>query len=72
MYLASTVKLDISFAVSKLSRFMFNLGDDHWLALERLLHYLKGAMSYVIHYSEHPALLAGYSDSNCISNANEL
>ena len=51
---------------------MFNLGDDHWLALERLLHYLKGTMSYVIHYSEHPALLAGYSDSNWISDADEL
>jgi len=69
MYLASTVKLDISFAVSKLSRFMFNLGDDHWLALERLLHYLKGTMSYVIPYSKHPALLERYGDSNWISDA---
>jgi hypothetical protein len=36
MYLASTMRLDISFVVSKLSRFVSNLGDDHWRALERV------------------------------------
>ena len=34
MYLPSTTRSDISFAVSKLSRFISNLGDDHWRALE--------------------------------------
>jgi hypothetical protein len=29
MYLASATRLDISFAVSKLSRFTSNPGDDH-------------------------------------------
>ena len=35
MYLASAIRPDISFAVSKLSRFVSNPGDDHWKALER-------------------------------------
>jgi hypothetical protein len=30
MYLASATRPDISFAVSKLNRFMSNLGIDHW------------------------------------------
>jgi hypothetical protein len=34
MYLASATRPDISFAVSKLSRFTSNLGYDHWHALE--------------------------------------
>ena len=51
MYVASATRPDISFAVSKLSRYMSNLGDDHWHALERVLCYLKGTMSYEIHYS---------------------
>jgi hypothetical protein len=34
MYLASATRFDISFAVSKLSRFTSSLGDDHWCALE--------------------------------------
>jgi hypothetical protein len=49
MYLAT--RPDISFAVSKLSRFVSNPGDDHWKALERVMRYLKGIMNYVIHYT---------------------
>ena len=64
MYLASATRPDISFAVSKLSRYMSNPGDDHWHALKRVLRYLKGTMSFEIHYSRHPAVLEGYSDSN--------
>ena len=53
MYLASATRPDISFAVSKLSRFMSNPGTDHWHALERVMRYLAGTMSYGIHYSRH-------------------
>jgi hypothetical protein len=42
MYLASAMRLDISFVVSKLSRFVSNPGDDHWDAFERAMRYLKG------------------------------
>ena len=63
---------DISFAVSKLRRFMSNPGTHHWHALERVMRYLVGTMSYGIHYSGHPAVLEGYSDSNWISDADEL
>jgi hypothetical protein len=53
MYLAGATRPDISFAVSKLSRFMSNHGTDHWHALERVMRYLQGTMSYGIHYSGH-------------------
>ena len=72
MYLASAIRPDISFAVSKMSRFMSNPGIDHWHALERVMRYLRGTMSYGIHYSGHPAVLEGYSDSNWISDVDEL
>ena len=72
MYLASVMRPDISFAMSKLSRFMSNPGTDHWHALERVMRYLVGTMSYGIHYSRHPAVLEGYSDSNWISDADDL
>ena len=66
MYLANATRPDISFAVSKLSRFISNSGTDHWHALERVMCYLKGTMSYELHYSGHPAVLEGYSDANWI------
>jgi hypothetical protein len=34
--------------------------------------YLKGTISYGIHYSGHPKVLEGYSDANWISDADEL
>src|SRR3954468_4463866 len=72
MYLASATRPDISFAISKLSRFVSNPGDDHWHALERVLCYLKGTASYGIHYTGYPWVLEGYSDSNWISDADDI
>jgi hypothetical protein len=72
MYLASATRPDISFAVSKLSRFVSNPGDDHWKAIERVMCYLKGTMNYEIHYTGYPRVLEGYSDSNWISDADEI
>jgi hypothetical protein len=72
MYLASSMSPDISFVVSKLSRFVSNLGDDHWRALERVLRYLNGTMSLDIHYIEYPTILEGYCDANWISDADEI
>jgi hypothetical protein len=57
MYLARATRPDISFVVSKLSHFMSNSGDNHWHALERVLHYLKGTMSYDIHYTGYSKVL---------------
>jgi hypothetical protein len=72
MYLAGATRPDISFAVSKLSRFMSNPGTDHWHALERVMRYLQGTMSYGIHYSSQHAVLEGYSDLNWISDVDEI
>jgi hypothetical protein len=62
MYLASATRPDTSFALSKLSRFVLNSGDDHWRALERVLRYLKCSMSLGIHYTGYPIVLDSYCD----------
>ena len=59
---------DISIDVSERSRFVSNLGDTHWHALERVLRYLKGTMSYGIHYTGYPRVLEGYCDANWIAD----
>jgi hypothetical protein len=64
MYLVGATRLDISYAVRKLSRFTSNPTDDHWKALKQVLRYLRGTTSFVIHYSGYPPALEGYSDSN--------
>jgi hypothetical protein len=72
MYLASAMRPDISFVVSKLSRFVSNPRDDNWRALERVLCYLKDTMSLGIHYTGYPTILEGYCDANWISDADEI
>ena len=72
MYLAGATRPDISYVVSKLSRFTSNPGDDHWKALRRVCRYLRGTSDYGIHYSGYPPVLEGYSDSNWISDADEI
>jgi hypothetical protein len=73
IYLASATRPDISFAVSKLSWFTSNPEDDHWHALERVMHYLVGTTDYGIHYSGYPVvLLEEYSDANWISDVDVL
>jgi hypothetical protein len=49
-----------------------NPGDTHWNALERVLRYLKGTMSYGIYFSRYPRVLEGYCDANWISDADQL
>jgi hypothetical protein len=72
MYLDSATRPDIAYIVSILSRFVANPGSEHWRAIERVMCYLVGIMNYVIHYSGDPKVLAGYSDANWISDADEL
>jgi hypothetical protein len=72
MYFADATMPDISFAVNKLSRFTSNPGSDHWCALERVMRYLGGTSTYGLHYTRYPAVLEGYSDSNWISDADEI
>jgi hypothetical protein len=64
MYLASATMSDISFDVSKLSQFTSNMGDDHWHALEPVMHYLVGTMNYGIHYSGYSTILERYNGAN--------
>jgi hypothetical protein len=71
MYLAGATRPDISYAMSRLSMFTSNLGDDHSKALERVLRYLRGTTLFGIHYSRYPPALEGYSDSNWISDVDE-
>nr|KYP71663.1 Retrovirus-related Pol polyprotein from transposon TNT 1-94 [Cajanus cajan]KYP71664.1 Retrovirus-related Pol polyprotein from transposon TNT 1-94 [Cajanus cajan] len=64
-------RLDIAYALGRLSRYTYSPNQDHWEALARLMRYLKGTMDYGIEYNGFLAVLEGYSDANWISNSNE-
>ncbi|KAF3685056.1 hypothetical protein FXO37_01003 [Capsicum annuum] len=63
---------DIACAISKLSRYISNPNKTHWMAMKRVLGYLKYTQDYALHYNKYPALLEGYSDTNWITGSNEV
>jgi hypothetical protein len=71
MYLASATHPNISFVVSKLSRFSANTENDHWRGIDHVMRYLKGTMSHGIYYLGYLSVLEGSSDSNWITDVDE-
>jgi hypothetical protein len=51
---------------------MSNPETNLWHALEPVMSYLHSTISYGIHYSSQHGVLEGYSDSNWISDADEI
>ena len=69
MYLISSCKrLDIAYAISKLSSYMSNPRDKHWQGIIRVFKYLRFTLDYRLHYTGYHVVLDGYSDANWISN----
>eukprot|EP00253_Pinus_taeda_P015840 PITA_15840 len=61
----TTTRLDISFDVGILSRFMQKLCEGHWSTAKRVLRYLKGTQDFGIKYTQVDDFsLIGYSDSD--------
>ena len=58
-------RLDIAFAVNKLSQFMHMPTEDHWQAAKRILRYLAGTPSHGIYFSAtNKLVLQGYTDAD--------
>ena len=60
MYVAQCTRVDISFEISKLSKFTSNPSVEHWKAIGRVLGYLKNTKELSLQYSKFPAILEGY------------
>ncbi|GJW05862.1 hypothetical protein Tco_1568285 [Tanacetum coccineum] len=71
MYIMNYTRPDLTYSVSRLSRYLHNLSKDHWDALVRVLQYLKHTIDYGLHYTKYPPVLEGYCDANWISNHND-
>lgn len=55
---------DISYAVNLLSRYCENPGRGHWIAVKRILRYLKGTREYHLVYGQETSELIGYCDAD--------
>ncbi|KAE8704652.1 Cytochrome P450 71A1 [Hibiscus syriacus] len=62
---------DIAYDVSRLSRYTHNPSGEHWIALKRLLKYLKGTLDWKLEFVGFPAVLEGYCDANWVFDNDE-
>jgi hypothetical protein len=66
MYAMTATRPDIAAAVSKVSKFMANPSQSHWVAVKHILRYLNGTSHYGLVFSgaNSAVKLVGYSDAD--------
>ncbi|CAG7855083.1 Retrovirus-related Pol polyprotein from transposon TNT 1-94 Includes: RecName: Full=Protease; Includes: RecName: Full=Reverse transcriptase; Includes: RecName: Full=Endonuclease [Serendipita indica DSM 11827] len=71
IYIATATRPDISYSVGVLCRFSENPGRAHWLALKRVLRYLRKTTNYKLTYGLEPdsELFTTHSDADLGGNA---
>ncbi|GKB08265.1 zinc finger, CCHC-type containing protein [Tanacetum coccineum] len=71
MYVMTSTRPDIAYAVGRLSRFIINPSRQHWHAITRVFKYLKGTMNYGLSYVGYPSVLEAYSDASWINHVED-
>jgi len=54
LYISNRIRPDISYAVSRLTRYTSNPNGKYWTALERIFRNLRGTISYYLTYTVYP------------------
>lgn len=69
---ATITRPEISFAVNKVCHFMANPLEAHWVAVNRILRYLKGTIHHGLRFlpapTQHPLSLISYCDADWAAN----
>ena len=74
LYLSGWTRPDIAFAVSNVARFCSRPTKEHWVAVKRILKYLKGTANYGLLYTKKDdanRVIVGFSDADWAGNAND-
>ena len=64
MFAATVSRPDITFAMSQVSRFLYNPGLEHWNAAKTILKYLQGTQNLTLLYKADAILLEAYYDAD--------
>ena len=71
MYAMMCTRSDICYVVGLASRFQSNPGIKHWMAVKRILRYLKGTTDYVLCYQGRDLRLIGFTDADWGDNPDQ-
>ena len=68
LYISTTTRPDISYAVGQVAKFNHNTGVQHWKAVKRIFRYLAGTREYGILFSPNPSgkeeEIVGFTDAD--------
>lgn len=64
MYVMLCMRPGLVFAMGFVSRFLSNIGLQHWYTIKRILRYIKGTVNLRICYQGEVMELCGYSDAD--------
>ena len=64
MYAMVCIRLDISHVVGVVSRYMNNLGKEHWKVDQSILRYLRDTTSHALCFGGLDIVLQGYVDAD--------
>ena len=65
LYLSSSTRPDITYAVSTVAKYSANPTKQHWIAVKRIFRYLKGTLNHGLLYSRNKSTeCVGFSDSD--------
>jgi len=69
MFLMVGTRLELAFAIGKLSRFVSCYGKEHWAAIKRVLRYVKGSMDKGLVFDKNSScVLQGFCDAEWAGN----
>jgi hypothetical protein len=69
LYIILGIRVDIAFAIIKLTRFVSNLSKIYFTVVKRVYKYLKGIKDYgITYYKDKSSYISGYCDVDYISD----
>ena len=71
MYAMVATRANIAFTVSTVSQFMSKAGPPHWMAVKRIMRYLKGTLDFKLCLGGEDIVLRGFCDADWTGDANE-
>ena len=71
MYTMTATRPDLGYAISSLSAYIGNPGQEHWKAVKRVLRYLRHTSSYQLELGGNKLILQGYCDSDWASSPDD-
>ena len=71
MYAMVATRADLAFAISMVSQHMATPGWSHWMAVKRIMRYLKGSLHLRLQLGGHNIKLTGYCDADWAGDVND-